>query len=244
MLHPKTVSPEGLNLVKRFEGLHKLSENNMVHSYLCPAGVWTIGWGHTDGVTSESTATIAECENFLRQDLEDCARVIKNNVKVPLTQSQFDSLASFVFNLGAGNFKSSTLLKKLNKGEYDAVPEQLLRWNKATVEGKLKELPGLTRRRAAEATLFTVDFALPDDDDDAVMPQAVSQKATKPLAKSKTMAGAGIAGFGTIAQELAGNLRSLTAYSDTIETAFVVLSVLGIAIVAYSRIKDSKEGVH
>ena len=244
MLHPKTVSEDGINLVKRFEGLHKLNENNQVVAYKCPAGVWTIGWGHTAGVKEGDVVTISDCENFLRQDLEECGQVIKRNVKVPLTQAQFDSLASFIFNLGAGNFKSSTLLKKLNKGSYDEVPEQLLRWNKARVDGSLTELRGLTRRRTAEATLFTVDYPLPDDDPDEVMPQAVEQTSTKSLAQSKTMAGAGIAGFATVAQELAGQLRSLTSYSGVIETAFVVLSILGIALVAYSRIKDNKEGIH
>ena len=76
---------------------------------------------------------------------------------MPLSYLQFDALVCFVFNIGETNFKSSTALKLLNKGSYDEVPEQIAAWNKATVNGEKTELKGLTRRRAAEAAMFTMD---------------------------------------------------------------------------------------
>jgi hypothetical protein len=164
---------------------------------------------------------------------------------VPLSQHQYDALVSFVFNLGAGNFRSSTLLKKLNKGLYEEIPAQILRWNKARVDGKLTELRGLTRRRTAEAALWAMDAPLAGQEGGDLMPQKPVQEAVKPLAKSKTLAGAGAAGIGTVGSLLgdaATNLESLVMYSESIKMVFLALTVVGIALVTYSRIKDHNEG--
>ena len=237
-----TVSAAGINLVKKFEGLHKVTENGTIRAYRCPAGRWTIGYGHTHGVRSGMNITKAEAEDLLLKDLEEAVEQVMSCVKVDLSQAQMDALASFVFNLGIGNFKSSTLLKKLNKGLYDEVPEQIMRWNKARVNGQLTELSGLTRRRTAEAALFMMDAPLADDDPRSLMPQKPEQKAKKSLTKSKTMAGAGVAGLATVAQEAATQLEGLVAYSDALQYAFLALSVVGIALVAYARVKDHNEG--
>jgi len=240
---PSNVSASGVNLIKKFEGLHKLTDSGTVRAYRCPAGKWTIGWGHTKGVKSGMRATVDECDNMLMDDINEAAAVVRRHVNVPLSDYQFDALVSFVFNLGEGNFRSSTLLKKLNKGLYDEVPEQIMRWNKARVDGVLTPLRGLTRRRSAEAALFSMDAPLPIDGDD-LMPQKPEQKAIKSLSKSKTIAGASVAGLATVAQEAAGQLEGLVAYSDVLQYAFLALTVMGIALVAYSRIKDHNEGIH
>jgi lysozyme len=152
---------------------------------------------------------------------------------------------SFVFNLGAGNFQSSTLLKKLNQGLYNDVPEQIMRWNKARVSGKLTVLNGLTRRRAAEAAIFARDAKLPSDEGGPTMPQKVTAaSATKPLAKSKTMAGAGIAGAATALGEITPQIEALVPYSDSMKTIFLLCAIGGIALAAYARFKDHKEGIH
>ena len=156
-MHPTNVSQDCVELVKKFEGLHKLKDDGLVHSYRCPAGVWTLGFGKTKGIRSGMTCTIAEAEQHLKDDLEEHGKIVKRLVNVPLSQGQYDALVSFVFNVGGGNFKSSTALKRLNLGMYDDVPEQLQRWNKARVDGKLTPLRGLTRRRAAEAAIFSRD---------------------------------------------------------------------------------------
>ena len=113
---PTTVSQNGINLVKKFEGLHKVTEDGMVRAYRCPAGRWTIGWGHCKGVKSGMRVSEEECTKFLVEDLNDAGAVVKRYVSVPLSQEQFDALVSFVFNIGGGaNFQNSTLLKKLNQ---------------------------------------------------------------------------------------------------------------------------------
>lgn len=241
MTQPTTVSSGGINLVKRFEGLHKVGQDGSIRAYRCPAGRWTIGYGHTKGVRSGVKADEAQCEAWLQEDLDIAAKAIGRNVRVPLSQAQYDALASFIFNVGEGNFSSSTLLKKLNKGLYDEVPAQIIRWNKARVDGVLKELPGLTRRRTAEAALFAMDAVLASDGGDPMV-QKPQQTAKKPLSQSKTLAGAGVAGLATVAQEAAQKLEGLASYSDSIQYAFLALSIAGIALVAYARIKDHNEG--
>ena len=153
-MHPKSISKAGLTLIKDFEGLHKVQDGK-IHPYVCPAGVLTQGYGSTKGVKRGVTWTKEQASEVLMQDVNDHADAIYKNVKVELTQSQFDALVSFVFNLGAGAFKSSTLLKKLNKGLMDEVPAEFMKWNKARVNGKLTPLKGLTRRRTAEAAMFS-----------------------------------------------------------------------------------------
>lgn len=137
------ISEAGLALIKEHEGLR-------LEAYLCPAGVATIGYGSTRGVKMGATITEAEATELLRNDVGDAEDCVNQSVLVALTQGQFDSLTSFVFNLGCGAFKGSTLLALLNAGKTDAVPAQFLRWTKAAG----RELPGLVRRRKAEAELF------------------------------------------------------------------------------------------
>lgn len=137
------ISKKGIDLIKSFEGC-KLT------AYKCPAGIWTCGFGTTSGVTPGMTITREQAEEMLKKDLVKFETVVKTLVKVVLTQEQFDSLVSFSYNTGSGALGSSTLLKKLNKGDYKGASEEFLRWNKAG--GKV--LVGLIRRRMAEQKLF------------------------------------------------------------------------------------------
>lgn len=239
---PDNVSENCINLVKKFEGLHKVGADGLVSSYRCPAGKWTIGYGHTKGVRSGQKITAEKAEEFLFEDLQEHAQAVHRYVNVPLSQHQFDALVSFVFNLGAENFRKSTLLKKLNQGLYDEVPEQLMRWNKARVDGKLTSLRGLTRRRAAEGALFTMDAKLSADGGDK-MPQKVSQEDPKPLTHSRTMAGASIAGAGTMLSGVSEQLQDLVPYSDMVKYVFLAVALGGIALAAYARWNDHKEGI-
>lgn len=134
---------EGLSLIKKFEGCE-------LEAYQCSAGVWTIGYGHTKGVTPSDSISQEEAEQMLVDELHEYESYINEYVTVALSQNQFDALVSWVYNLGPANLKASTMLKVLNSGEYEDVPAQIKRWNKAG--GKVLE--GLIRRREAEACLF------------------------------------------------------------------------------------------
>lgn len=146
-----TVKPSvplaALALVQHFEGLY-------LRAYLCPAGVPTIGYGHTAGVKMGQTISRAQAEQLLLDDMTDALARVDAMVKVPLNDGQRGALSSFVFNLGAGSLQSSTLLKLLNSGDTAGAAGQFGRWVNATVNGKLTKLPGLVARRAAEQALF------------------------------------------------------------------------------------------
>jgi len=243
-MHPKSISQTGVDLVKEFEGLHEVREDGMVYPYKCSAGVLTCGYGATREVYEDTVWTQEYCEQRLMIDLNEHAGAVHHYVTVPLTQNQYDALTSFIFNLGAGAFKSSTLLKKLNKSLYDEVPEQFMRWNKARVKGKLTPLAGLTRRRAAEAALFSADAEMTTEEGAPVMVQKPEVTATKSLTKSKTMAGAGIAGLATTLNEVSGQIQGLVSYAPMLKTIFLVCALGGISLAAYARFKDNREGIH
>lgn len=237
------ISQTGINLIKKFEGLHKVGTGGKIHAYLCPANVWTIGWGHTRGVTANTTITKAQAEEFLKEDLNEVVKQVDAAVNVPLSQSQMDALVSFVFNLGIGAFRKSTLLKKLNKGDYAAVPAEFLKWNKARVKGKLVPLAGLTKRRSAEAALFAYEA---DTGDVEPQPQAVEAAPVTPLTQSKTLGGAAAATVGTVGtvaigpliSEGANQLQPYTESHQYIAYAFVALTLIGIGIIVYSKLKS------
>jgi len=136
-------SQEGLELIKKFEGCK-------LKSYKCPAGVWTIGYGHTEDVKEGDIVSPQEADKLLRADVFKFEEYVADNVMVNLTQNQFDALVAWTFNLGVGNLRNSTMLKKLNNADYTSVPFEMKRWNKAGG----KTLDGLVRRRQAESLLF------------------------------------------------------------------------------------------
>ena len=137
------VSQECIDLVKFFEGFEP-------RAYLCPANVWTIGYGRTKNVKEGDELTELQAERDLLEELDEFAEQVLNTVKISLDQNELDALTSWTYNLGVGNLQSSTLLKKLNSGDKNSVPSEMVRWNKAA--GKV--LAGLTRRREAEANLW------------------------------------------------------------------------------------------
>lgn len=137
-------SDDGIALIREFEGCKLTAYQDSVE-------VWTIGVGHTGpDVFRGRTITEKEADELLRKDLAAAERCVNMSVFVPLTQGEFDSLVSFVFNLGCGNLRGSTLLRKLNDGDYDGAEAEFPKWDKAG--GRV--LAGLTRRRKAEQDLF------------------------------------------------------------------------------------------
>jgi lysozyme len=137
------ISKEGLSLIKKFEGCE-------LEAYLCPAGVWTIGYGHTKDVKEGDKINRDEADYLLQEEMIEYESYINDFVEVPLNQNQFDALCSWVYNLGPTNLKNSTMLRVLNEEKYADVPQEIKRWNKAGGE----VLDGLIKRREAEAKMF------------------------------------------------------------------------------------------
>ncbi|MBH0545334.1 lysozyme [Salmonella enterica] len=119
-------------------------------AYQDGGGVWTIGYGHTRGVKQGQVINHEQADEFLDNDLRQVESCISERVTVPLNQNQFDALVSFVFNVGRQAFSDSTLLKKLNEGNYRAAADQFTRW----VYDNDKFVQGLYNRRVAERDLF------------------------------------------------------------------------------------------
>jgi lysozyme len=145
---PRRINAQGITLIKTYEGLH-------LTPYLCPAKIWTIGYGHTRTVRAGMKITAPEAEQLLDDDVRLVERAVQRLVTVPLNDNQFAALVSFAFNIGIGHLEQSTLLRLLNRGWYEQVPAQLMRWNRAAGE----TLGGLSRRRAAEAQLWNTPEA-------------------------------------------------------------------------------------
>lgn len=138
------ISDQGIEFIIKEEG-------EVLHAYRCSAGVWTIGVGHTGGVTPDMKITKEQSRELLKSDLRRFEKVVNETIKHPLLQHQFDALVSFSFNVGTQAFKNSTLAKKINaNASWNEIRAEFLRWNKAG--GKV--LAGLTSRRKREAKLY------------------------------------------------------------------------------------------
>ena len=167
----RDVPQEAIELIKSFEGIPDGDPTTVgLDAYICPAGVWTIGWGHAvmdngaqlkgpgnkarsrqlypGGITRE------QAEALLRGDRVPRAASVCSVLKVAVDDGKFGALMALVFNIGAGNLAASTLLRKLNAGDFAGAAEQFMAWDKARVNGVLQPLAGLTRRRRAERALF------------------------------------------------------------------------------------------
>lgn len=138
-----TFTDAALAVIRQYEGLR-------LTSYRCPAGKWTIGYGHTRDVRPEMTIKPSEAEALLREDAEVAADSVRRVVKVPLKQHEFDALVSFFLNIGEGKLAGSNTIALLNQARRDAFLDMHKRWIRAN--GKI--LPGLVKRREAEAKLF------------------------------------------------------------------------------------------
>lgn len=133
----------GLEIIKQCESLR-------LEAYLCPAGIPTIGYGHTKGVRLGQKITVEQANQLLADDYLEAEDGVTHAVHVPLTQNQLEALTSFVFNLGIGNLKSSTLLKKINASDFSGAANEFDKW----VFSKGVKLNGLVKRRALEKQLF------------------------------------------------------------------------------------------
>lgn len=218
----RTVTPEVVAHVKRFEGCKLIA-------YPDPGSVngepWTIGYGHTSDaflkVRKGMTITQGQADAALEHDLNEVAEAVERLVKVRLTDNQFGALVSFAFNVGNKAFASSTLLKKLNAGNYDAVPAELARWNKN--DGKV--MKGLTNRRAAEAGLWAKGAFVASN-----TVEAAPGTPLKDLTKPETITAAG---------GLLSGAAALATGSPAIQIAVGICLVVAVGVIAYLVIRKA-----
>jgi lysozyme len=237
-----TLSSEGGALVRSFEGcLHPIdAARTQYRPYVCPAGVLSIGFGHTNDngrkFTSRDTWTKGECDAEFRADMRRFEAAVRRRVKVALTQHEFDALVSFTYNCGEGNLAKSTLLRKVNAKDFEGAANEFAKWNR----GGGRVLNGLTRRRAAEAALFRDgDHAAAhtsyqaakhaDPDGHEPMPQRVdlAPGSAKPMAESKignTQIAIGAAG----AAEAAAKAKDALDQANSIKEGAKDLGVLDV----------------
>lgn len=257
------ISPSGIELIKRFEGLE-------LEAYQDVAGVWTIGYGHTGrDVVPGRRITPHQAEALLRRDMRSREDAVRRLVRKPLAQNEFDALVSFVYNVGEGAFARSTALKRLNAGDRLGAAEALGWWNKATIAGRLTPVTGLTRRRAAEQALFMTPSGAPPVRDLKMLAENTRVPAieTAPrrgsLAGSRTVQGATVAGGAGVAATTmngeesapgeapaesstttaAGAPPPLPEYDapyaqEQIELALMILIICAVAYILFARIDD------
>ena len=217
------------NLLKKFEGCK-------LKAYRCPAGILTIGYGHTSAagapeVHDGMTITQDEAESILKNDLVKYEQPVANMVKVPLEQNQFDVLVDFAYNAGVGALKTSTLLKKVNAGDFDALPDELMKWTK----GGGKVLPGLVRRRQAEAAWWNAHHDHPHDHvDHRSEPDAVVQKSMSESKQGNAAIATGaLAGVGA-AKEVVAQVQDASDTFDVFlnllknQNFLIMLAVVGL----------------
>lgn len=230
-------------ILKKFEGCK-------LKSYKCPAGILTIGYGHTSAaglplVKEAMTITQAQAVEILHRDLKQYEDGVSKLVKVELTQNQFDVLVDFAYNAGVGNLAKSGLLKAVNAGKFDQVPDELMKWTK----GGGKILPGLVKRRQAEGAWWRAHENHPDDHGDhRSEPDAVPVKS---ITESKQANGAiavgALGGLGA-AKEIAAQVQDASDSFDQImgllknSNFLIMLAIVGIgAAIWFWRNKTLQE---
>lgn len=190
-------------------------------------GTLTAGWGHTGpDVKPGMKVTTALAEQWFEQDTRKAASTVEKNVKVPLTDNQFGALVAFTLNVGVDAFVGSTLLKKLNAGDYAAVPSELAKWNKTTIAGKKVKSNGLVNRRAAEAGLWVKgDFVSSSS--------VVAEPEKPPLVSSDAMA------LGTSA--LSTGALQFVPHDGPIAWALAAVIVVGVGFLIWKYIERRRK---
>jgi lysozyme len=210
----------GLDLIRQAEGFRS-------QAYRDSGGVLTIGYGHTSmagapAVTAGMRVTIDEAESILRRDVAQFALVVRKALRVQLSERQFSALVSFCYNVGGASFARSSVLLSVNSGDYAAVPRRLALWNKAA--GKV--LPGLIKRRAAEAAMFmSADPGKARADEPVV---------GKPIHRSKSIVLA-------IVTALMTGIKAILGDAAPIFGTMLLLAILtALAWIIFERIKKSR----
>lgn len=204
----RQINTEGLTLIKQWEGLE-------LKAYLCPADVWTIGYGHTATARESMVVTEQDAERLLLRDLALFEAEVSRAVEVALSDNQFAALVSWTFNVGVQAMRRSTLIRKLNQGDYASVPSELARWNKVGS----RVVPGLSNRRAAEAGLW-------------VRGDFVTSRYVEPAEPTKQSTAVGASQLGGVAAAAAAAAPAITSLSGLHWAVGVALVAGAVAVAA------------
>lgn len=242
------LSDRGLAMIREFEGYHRRLPDGNCIAYRCPAGVWTIGHGVTVGVKAGMIWTPKQAEEALQKELEGHELAVLRFVKVDLNQNQFDALVSFAYNCGNGALEKSTLLKKLNRGDFPGAQAEFMKWNK----GGGRVLRGLSIRRAKEAALFAERVEEQPGDP---LPQAIDEpvepmKPTTKAAIASAATGTGTAVVASPPAAVTDTVANVGAWQNIGKTAIeastlawskpwllVVAVTLGLGVMFWSDIR-------
>lgn len=221
----------GLELTKKWEGCK-------LEAYLCPAGVWTIGYGTTTGAVPGVTVkkgmkiTKQKAEDLLSTGMKRYEQAVRDSVKVNMTSNQSAALSVFTYNIGVAGFKGSSALREINKSNYDIVPIKMALWNKARVNGELVVLKGLVNRRADEANLFMTPDAQVEE-----IPVPMGTKAEiiqgKPIVKSTTIQT-------TLLTNAPAVIAAMNGLDWKIALPLIVFSAILTTYLIYERVKKSR----
>lgn len=229
------ISDRGVAVIKGFEAFRAVAYQDV-------AGVWTIGYGTTRGVKRGQRTTEPEADQRLRLELREYEDAVTRAAHAPITQSQFDALVSFAYNVGAAGMAGSSVIKAHNRGDYQAAARAFALWNKARVNGTLQAVAGLTRRRAAEAALYLQDAASLDP----ATPEPVPERPmhTSEINIASTVAGgtAGVAAVAETARAVADVKSSLDSLGPWL-LPVLLLAVAGLCgYIIWQRVHQRLDG--
>lgn len=220
----RKISKFALALIKQWEGLR-------LKAYKDISGVLTIGYGHTgEDIKPNQTISLAEAEQLLLRDLAKFEEAIEQLVKVNLNDNQFAALVAFSFNIGLTAFKNSTLLKKLNNGNYDAVPIELMRW----CHSRGKQCKGLINRRSAEIGLWVKHSEVASAFADCQRDEAEQLHKTP---HAKAIAITSIGALGASCSEIANSLEPHINNIAILRYIFAALTIIGVGLSLFVIIK-------
>jgi lysozyme len=227
------MTKQGLDLIKQWEGFR-------AKAYRCPAGVWTIGYGHTSmagkpDVKPGMAISKAEGERILMNDLRVYEAGVRSAIKVNLTSNQYSACVSLCYNIGVGAFRRSSVARFCNRSQWKNAADAFALWNKAG--GKV--LPGLVRRRAAEAALFLKSSNARDE----IRP-IVDEPKGKPMAMSTTNIAAGVtaaAGITAASKDIVDNTTSIFSGSNIVIVFLILIILAGAGWIIWERYNKARD---
>jgi len=224
------MSPEGIRRLKKREGCK-------LKAYRDQARVWTIGYGFTLGVKEGDTMTQEECEARLLAELVPYEQAVRIATKGQATQSEFNALVSFAWNVGIDGMKTSSVIRAHNRGDKAAAARAMGLWNKITVGGKKVVSDGLVWRRADEGAEYLTDSNV------GGMPQAVEPPKSVVTSSTVVASGTAVIAMATQVAEAFGKLRgSVTELGDWLAPVLGLVAVAAVGYVIYERYRNRERG--